>query len=143
MAKAKKLKLMENEHVTVGVPRILSYQRLGDMLAGSLEAGSHYWMLNYTPVAPPKIIRRYDADTVFTHIDYPLNPGGKVKIRCQEPWAKGKSTATLTLKRILKGMNVMAAKYPTHFNDIIMETDDAVTADVFLQCCLFGDAIFG
>jgi hypothetical protein len=32
---------------------------------------------------------------------------------------------------------------PRHFADVLNENDDAGTGDVFLQCCLFGEIIFG
>jgi hypothetical protein len=44
---------------------------------------------------------------------------------------------------IESGLQVMADKYPKHFADFMSEEDDCVTADVFLQCCLFGDIIYG
>jgi len=37
----------------------------------------------------------------------------------------------------------MASEAPRHFADFIAENDDAETADVFLQCCLFGRIVFG
>ena len=50
---------------------------------------------------------------------------------------------TLDRAAMVKGLGVMAAKYPVHFHDMMQENDDAITADVFLQCCLLGDVIFG
>lgn len=44
---------------------------------------------------------------------------------------------------IEKGLQVMADKYPRHFNDIITENDDAETADVFVQCAVLGEVVFG
>jgi hypothetical protein len=37
----------------------------------------------------------------------------------------------------------MAREYGRHFSDMIAENDDATTADVFLQCCLFGELVYG
>lgn len=37
----------------------------------------------------------------------------------------------------------MQEKYPQHWADIINESDDANTADVFLQCVVFGEVIYG
>jgi hypothetical protein len=42
-----------------------------------------------------------------------------------------------------KAMNVMAMNYPRHFADFLNEAADAITADAFLQCCLFGALIYG
>jgi hypothetical protein len=36
----------------------------------------------------------------------------------------------------------LATKYPRHFADLVNENTDAITADVLLQCCLFGELIY-
>lgn len=51
--------------------------------------------------------------------------------------------ARMTWKRIQNGTNTMAEEYDWHFMDVIMENDDAVTADVWLQCVLLGDVVYG
>jgi len=38
---------------------------------------------------------------------------------------------------------VMAKKEPRHFADFLKEDYDETTGDVFLQCCLFGEVIYG
>jgi hypothetical protein len=35
------------------------------------------------------------------------------------------------------------AQYRSHFGDMIGETGDATTGDVFLQCCLLGEVVYG
>jgi len=37
----------------------------------------------------------------------------------------------------------MAEKYPRHFHNFLEENDDAETGDVFIQCCLFGEIVYG
>ncbi len=37
----------------------------------------------------------------------------------------------------------MRDKYPKHFGDALAHNDDAYTGDTFIQCALFGEAIFG
>ena len=49
----------------------------------------------------------------------------------------------LNLKSIKKGFTVMAKKEPRHFADFISGNYDQITADVFLQCCLLGEVIYG
>ena len=44
---------------------------------------------------------------------------------------------------LARGVQVMAEKYPRHFSNWVSENDDATTGDVFLQCCLFGEAVYG
>jgi hypothetical protein len=37
----------------------------------------------------------------------------------------------------------MAQAYTRHFADFINQNDDAITGDVFLQCCLLGEVLYG
>lgn len=54
-----------------------------------------------------------------------------------------KKIYNLNLKKIEKGLKVMSQKFPKHFADFLSGNDDAITADVFIQCCLFQDIIYG
>lgn len=49
----------------------------------------------------------------------------------------------LTPESIARGLQVMAREYPWHFNHVGTSEEDAETADVFLQCCLFGEIVYG
>ncbi len=49
----------------------------------------------------------------------------------------------LDLGTIRLGLQTMADKYPNHWHDFINDNEDATTGDVFLQCCLYGEVIFG
>ena len=51
----------------------------------------------------------------------------------------------LTLDRaaVLAGIEVMAARFPRHFANLITDNSDAETGDVLIQCALFGDIIYG
>lgn len=49
----------------------------------------------------------------------------------------------LTLKKIEKGLRIMAVKYPIDFAGFIESNYDRDTGDTFLQCCLFGEVIYG
>lgn len=53
------------------------------------------------------------------------------------------SESFMTWPRIQEGTNTMAEKYDWHFMDLIMENDDAVTADVWFQCVLLGEVVYG
>ena len=53
------------------------------------------------------------------------------------------SESFMTWTRIQNGTNTMAEKYDWHFMDVIMENDDAVTADVWLQCVLLDEVVYG
>ena len=50
---------------------------------------------------------------------------------------------TLGRPEILSGLKAMREKYKGHWNDVITENTDADTGDAFIQCCLFGEVIYG
>jgi len=52
---------------------------------------------------------------------------------------EGKSVHTIRRKDVRKGLQVLANKYPLHFKDLVEGDDDGLTADVYLQCVLFGE----
>jgi hypothetical protein len=85
---------------------------------------------------------RFRSIEHLTHrlVDYPLNEGGSLGIVSTEP---ASDVFRLDLKSIGLGLDALASKYPRHFADLINENTDAITADVLLQCCLFGELIYG
>lgn len=119
----------------------VSRKRISDLLCSALEGGSNYWYIIKKHVPPPTLTFRSDADKVYTHLDFPLNEGGALLIGDMEDAKSG--TKRLDLEAIGRGLAVMARAYPSHFGDFISENDDATTGDVFLQCCLFGEVIYG
>lgn len=46
--------------------------------------------------------------------------------------------------QLYDGLVIMAKKYPEHFANVILDDhQDAETADFFIQCCLFGEIVYG
>jgi hypothetical protein len=90
-------------------------------------------------IEPPAF--RFRSIEHLTHrlVDYPLNEGGSLGIVSTEPDSE---VFRLDLKSIGQGLDALATKYPRHFADLINENTDAITADVLLQCCLFGELIY-
>ena len=44
---------------------------------------------------------------------------------------------------ILEGSKTFVQDFPRHYQDFVSENDDAVTADVWLQCVCLGDVEYG
>lgn len=55
----------------------------------------------------------------------------------------GGGVVTLDLAAIRRGLAIMAKLEPKHFADFLNEQYDATTADVFVQCCVFGEVVYG
>jgi len=115
--------------------------RISYLLCSAFEGGSNYWYSINSDTPPPNGVdlSAFDGhwDTVYAHVHYPLCAGGSLTIKDMEDNNK---TYTLSLKEIEHGLKVFAEKYPRHFGNWLSEDDDAITGDVFLQCCLFGEA---
>ena len=54
----------------------------------------------------------------------------------------GEKDFVLDCEAIRKGLQVMANKYREHWEDFIYKNDDATTADVFGQCCVYGEVFY-
>lgn len=113
-------------------------EQFKDMLCCACEGGSNYWI---EKVDAPRSKRPALAE--YWH-EAPVY-GGTVTFHVSEGEPiEGKGTAfVLNRSSLERGAQIMAKKCPAHFADWINENSDATTGDVFLQCCLFGEVIFG
>ena len=98
------------------------------------------WCRVVEVIEPPALRFRSLEKMVLRLVDYPLNEGGSLGIVSTEPTS---DVFRLDLMSLGRGLDVLATKYPRHFADLINENTDAITADVLLQCCLFGELIYG
>jgi len=139
---------LEKKPATLAYNQEIEISRLGSLLCGAFEGGSNYWYL-IEEFIKPKNLNNSDEDsntweTCFRHIDYPINEGGALIISdINEEDEEDKETWTLNLESMAKGLQVMARDYPRHMADFLNGNDDAETSDVYLQCCLFGEVVFG
>ncbi len=125
------------------ITQTIDGKHISDLLCSALEGGSNYWYQIEEKREPP--VWEFDSEPKPTKghwaQDYPLNIGGALIISDMEDEEHGKMK--LDLEAIKKGLEKMSEAYPAHFADFVGENHDATTADVFLQCCLFGEVIYG
>jgi hypothetical protein len=112
----------------------LSDDRVASLLVGAFEGGSNYWIDHVEVKAGPAVGRIWNERQPF--YGAPFSGGSIVVQPLDDP------SVTLDRAAIQRGLRVMPKKYPHHFADVVTEQDDATTADVFLQCCLFGKAVY-
>ena|SRR5258708_7326988 len=124
-------------------------QTMSNLLCTAFEGGSNYWYCIKELRKPEALTFLSDArrakvmerePEVFRHLDYPLNEGGALVIEDREEDGR---VVELTLDSCLRGWQIMHDSYPQNWADAMSENDDAETGDVFLQCCLFGEVIYG
>ena len=119
-------------------------------LSMAFEGGSNYW-IDHAEI-PQATCDRYKRsrnlceDLVecqeqgvynWTH-QIPFLEDGEVIIQTYEG-----DRHTLNRDGIEKGIMLMATNSPRHFNDMVDEGGDSITADVLLQYALFGKVIYG
>jgi hypothetical protein len=103
------------------------------LITTAFEGGSNYWYTNLKADDADKL-----DDVEYWHIELPMMEGRYVTFKDIDD-----DEHRLDLAAIKKGLAIMAAKYPRHMNDAIVENDDGDTADVFLQCCIYGNVVYG
>lgn len=113
-------------------------QRLSDLLCNALEGGSNYWYWIDEK-------RQSNPESEFLS-DIPMN-GGWLRFTAngdeQNETINGHTAWELDRAGMIRGAQTMAEKYPRHWANVVNENDDGETGDVFLQCCLFGEVIYG
>ena len=124
--------------------------RIASILVNAFEGGSNYWYRIESKVAPPKgeerpVLEYNEKDAkVRPTYDWPLTGGALLISDFYGAGEDDKVTMRLDRNTIDSGLKVMAEKYPRHFANMLPEgSDDAETGDVFLQCCLFGELVYG
>lgn len=115
--------------------------QIWDLLVTAFEGGISYWgSIEDYEVAPPGTFTPREGK-VCKYADYPLSSVGTVIIRDH----KTPENNFLKLNRaaIERGLKVMVEKYPWHFGTFLRGNGDVETADVFIQCCAFGEIRYG
>ena len=129
------------------VKSVMTSADVSSLFVSALEGGYSPWLEDIELVQVPSkfdVKNRtiwYGQEDFFGHDGYKL----KAKFdREQDEESTFKGRKTITKASIQKGLSVMARDYPRHFSDALDEArNDAITADVFIQCVIFGKVIFG
>lgn len=126
----------------ITITKEITQEMISDLIITALEGGSNYWYMIEKKITPKDWTWNTMPEIAPKHYigDYPMNTGGGLVISTLEEDEENK---TLNLKSIKQGLEIMAEKYPKHFSDMLEENTDGDTGDVFLQCCLYGDIIYG
>jgi hypothetical protein len=114
-----------------------------DLLITAIEGGSNYWYL--LKIAGIDLFA--DDKKEFEHLAFSeklyqsILLGQTIEVfDVENPDEK---LGELSLKTILKGSRIMLEDFPSHYNDVLEDNMDANTADVWLQCCVLGEVMFG
>lgn len=117
---------------TVNVP----VQRIADMMVGAIEGGSTYWCQSVRLIEPAK--RSWSERPWYAASEVYIDPTVRICIETDEG-----DSHYVGADSFRAALELMCAKYGNHFRDLVGETDDAITADVFLQLVALGDIVYG
>ena len=132
--------------MSVSVPVSISISTIRDLLIGAVEGGSNYWASFRKDPNFAKFIAESGESPLSTlegeeyAPQYDIDHSQYCLRICDE---EDNTTYNVTLESLIQGLNVMANRYPRHFKDVITENHDAETSDVFIQCSVFGEIVYG
>ena len=113
----------------------LTERQVADQFVTAMEGGSNYWLESAHPTEHIAKITKspwYDDEALYAE---PF----KITLGHDE----GSAESYITRDSIQIGLNLMAQKSAGHFADMVEERGDAITADVFIQYCAFGEIVYG
>ncbi|TXM69642.1 hypothetical protein [Methylobacterium sp. WL120] len=126
---------------SVTITKTLSPSKIADQVITAIEGGIGYWCEAVDVMEPDR--------STLTEKPWYADPklyAGPFSIKfteLEEHKAGAGRDRYLTPANVQSGLNTMSEKYQDHFRDLVDENGDSDTADVFIQCCLFGDLIYG
>lgn len=136
------------------VPRsTVDVERIRGLLCCAFEGGSNYWYMidkcNYPPGLTSADYQEggkgQDGKSYWHWAELvPTQVGGSLIISSKEgDKINGAKKWVLDREAIERGLEVMREKVPYQYGQFMAENDDADTGDAFLQCCLFGEMVYG
>lgn len=145
LANAKKA---DPKNLPVNVALSIKRYDIACLLVSAFEGGINYWCerqpFKFTKPTEwrPVLDEDQEKPERWPMYDYPLLEGGAIEFKA-DPGDGKKKKYRLDLDTIQKGLQKMAEIAPRHFGDFINDNADAVTGDVFVQICIFGEIVYG
>lgn len=123
----------------------ITVRRVMDLVVGALNGGSNYWYYIIDFRFPSDGKKIPDGD--WGHIESCVWGNGYIQICDKQEYFNSESAAQkwlLNESALKKGVELLVTKeFIHHFANFVQEKEDANTADIFLQLCLFGKIVYG
>lgn len=136
-------RIIKTQMKTITMKNPITDEMRFNLLVSALEGGSNYWYLLKEKACTT--IRRFGdkkgEDSFVDKLWKALKAGKSIEFHDLED--EDNLLGTLTLEKIYLGEQIMAEKYGKHFGNILSEDDDAETGDIWLQCALLGEVVYG
>lgn len=121
-----------NSEVFCTVETEINSEFVKNLMINAVESGIYYWCVK---VRSNFEHNKESEDPYYAQVS---NDGWSIKVYDEE-----NECHYLNRDSLKKGIHIMKNKYGRHYNDAINENDDAITADVYFQCCTYGEVIYG
>lgn len=143
--------MSETSEFTVTVPVTITRDSIENLLVSAFEGGSHYWAriggYDYNNLPHARFIR--DPKNAMNYLPRSVNLAfgeGTATLIEEFDDNTGETIATHRLDRaaLERGLVLLAGyKVSRYWQDVVNETVDCETGDVFLQLALLGEVRYG
>lgn len=119
------------------------------LLVTATEGGSNYWYYIPQVDRPSKKTKYFQQIPLeggafwVTDSDNIVSEGADEGLPEPVIYPGSGTLKKVDLEALKAGWEVFKEKYPKHYSDAVAEGDDATTGDVFFQCVVFGEVIYG
>lgn len=121
----------------------ITQKQLCDIVVTAFEGGANYWLhdavLKSSKEKKESGLVWYGQEHLFTD-DLKFEVGYDLPT---EQEGRGTGRKLITMVDFKKGLQLMARAHAKHFADFTTEDYDATTGDVFMQCVVLGDVVYG
>ena len=141
---------MNERKFTATVTLEVTKERILDLLCTGIEAG--FFFLHHSPES-----KRPSDESVIPkeYIEQPYLAwcwgDGDVVFVNKDEWNQALEDETCSTDEVIrlylneeaieKGLKLFGKHFPRHFADFIDDREDAITGDIFLQCCLLHEYV--
>lgn len=148
---------MENIEVKIEVKKVISERDMKGAICTATEGGD---MRTWVKVATYRLRddlsiedfcdggKMQDPNNYWNWVQLvPLVEGCALVLELHEKtecWdGEERDSFDLDLAALRRGAQVMSDDYPAYFHELFEDGGDAVSGDLFIQCCVFGEAVYG
>jgi hypothetical protein len=131
---------MKNETAfQIEIPFTISREMVESIIVGALEGGSNYWYLLGEGI-PAK---DEEQTPLSMRVVNALMEDPEFKLEILDLENEDEVLGYLTLEGLKNAFRLVAGQHAWHFTNLVSEHDDAETHDVFFQCAVMGEIVFG
>lgn len=130
----------------------IDIEEIRDLLQVAFNCGQSYWIrdiqdkniredLNFCDFRKGGKLQNYKNIRQWFEI-MPTIQGCSVVIKVDDPGSDQEKEFVLDPNVLKKGLQIMADQYPDDWTNLLNGQKDRLTADVFMQCCVYGKVAY-